>query len=281
MRVVSPGFLSRFVVGLAALAATGCADSILLHPTHEPWGRSPAARRVVGFEGGELELWTIRTAAVVRETPEFFVLSFIGNADRAERWAVAEMQSWRDRPAEIWAVNYPGYGGSTGPAGLDRLPVSALAAFDELQKVAAGRPILVSGNSLGTTAALYVAANRPVDGVVLRNPPPLRRLILCRYGWWNLWIAAGIVALQVPSDLDSLDNGPKVRAPAVFILSTDDEVVPPSYQQDVVDAYGGEKTIVPLQGDHNSSLAPRDALDAALKRLESDARNRRSRPVEK
>jgi len=44
-------------------------------------------------------------------------------------------------------------------------------------------------------AALSVAARRPVAGLVLQNPPPLRQLIMGHYGWWNLWLVAGAVVL--------------------------------------------------------------------------------------
>jgi hypothetical protein len=40
-----------------------------------------------------------------------------------------------------------------------------------------------------------VAANRPCAGLVLTNPPPLRNMILQRFGWWNLWLLATPVAL--------------------------------------------------------------------------------------
>src|SRR5437899_673838 len=75
---------------------------------------------------------------------------------------------------EIWAVNYPGFGGSSGPAQLRLIPSAALAAFDALQSKAGTRPIIVFGTSLGATVALHVAAHRNVHGIVLHNPPPLR-----------------------------------------------------------------------------------------------------------
>jgi pimeloyl-ACP methyl ester carboxylesterase len=241
---------------MAALSALGCADGLILHPSRNPL-ECEAARRTIEFESGELELWTIRGRQPKDGAPEFFVLSFIGNGDRAEEWATFESDTWRDSPAEIWIVNYPGYGRSTGPATLGRIPPAALVAYDELRKVAADRPILVSGNSLGSAVALYVAASRPVAGAVLRNPPPLRSLILGRYGWWNLWIGAGIVASQVPSELDSIGNARKSSAPALFIRASDDDVVPPSYQQDVVDAYAGEKQVVLFSGGHDSYVGPK------------------------
>jgi fermentation-respiration switch protein FrsA (DUF1100 family) len=87
---------------------------------------------------------------------------------------------------------------------------------------------------------------------VLHNPPPLRQLILGRFGWWNLWILAGIVSRSIPSDLDSVANARLVHAPAVFVRSDADEVVPPRYQQLVFDAYLGSKQMVHVPGaSHN------------------------------
>ena len=117
---------------------------------------------------------------------------------------------------------------------------------------AGNRPIFISGGSLGTTAALHVAANRPVAGLILANPPPLRQMIVRRYGWWNLWLLAGPVALQVPADLNSVANARKCKAPAVFVLAGSDSVIPPAYQQMVVNAYAGEKRVVTVpDADHN------------------------------
>lgn len=256
------------LLGFTALAATGCANGLLLYPSTSPI-YSYARRKILKTDGGDVELWTLRSPRCADEEPQLFVLSFMGNADRAELWAFSESQSWPDFAVEIWAMNYPGYGGSTGPAELGRIPAAALAAFDELQNVAGEKPILVSGSSLGSAAALYVSAQRPASGAVLRNPPPLRSLILGRYGWWNLWIAAGIVACQIPSELDSIANAGKAGIPAVFLLAQNDEVVPPGYQEDVVDAYAGEKRQVPFQGGHNASLgtAAQAARDDAFRWL--------------
>jgi pimeloyl-ACP methyl ester carboxylesterase len=185
-----------------------------------------------------------------------YLLEFTGNATRAEDIAAYVAGRLGGRAVEAWVVNYPGYGGSTGPARLKDIPGAALAAYDELRKVAGDRPIVVSGNSLGTAAALWVAAERPgVAGVVLQNPPPLRQLIMGRFGWWNLWMGAGVVAAGVPAELDSVRNGKRVKAPGVFVLGERDELVWPNYQRMVVDAYAGEKQVITVRGGtHNSPL---------------------------
>jgi pimeloyl-ACP methyl ester carboxylesterase len=170
--------------------------------------------------------------------------------------AAVVAEGYGDRPVEVWSVNYPGYGGSAGPARLASIGPAALAAYDELARRAAGRPVIVGGQSLGTAAALHVAANRPgVAGMVLYNPPPLRRLVLQRHGWWNLWLAAVPVALSIPDALDSIGNAKRSTASAVFVLAGADGVVPPKYQRMVVDAYAGEKRVVRAPGaGHNDPL---------------------------
>ncbi len=215
----------RFLLALVAAYAlimtfAGCADRLLLHPSTDPIPVPGAIReRLTNPAGPALEVLTARTRAARGGEPEAFVLSFCGNAERAE-WSVQRVaENWSRHPVEVWAVNYPGFGNSDGPARLSSIPATSLQAYDELRRRAKGRPIFLSGLSLGTTAALHVAANRPVAGLVLHNPPPMRTLILRRYGWWNLWLVAGPIALQVPRELDSLPNASRCTVPAVFVLA--------------------------------------------------------------
>jgi len=131
---------------------------------------------------------------------------------------------------------------------------AALAAYDALAKRASGKPIFVEANSLGTAAALYVAAHRPVAGCVLHDPVPLKQLIVGEYGWWNLWLAAKPVAWQLPNSLDSIENAKRAKAPVVFILATNDSYIVPKYHKMVTEAYVGEKHFVMLPGGHWDSV---------------------------
>ncbi|MDQ3200067.1 MAG: alpha/beta hydrolase, partial [Verrucomicrobiota bacterium] len=198
---------------------------------------------------------------------------FYGNADRAEYWPAEEAEMWNGRAVEVWGVNYPGFGGSTGPARLAQLGPAGLAAFDALQEVAQERPIVVFGTSLGTTVALNIAAQRPLAGLILQNPPPIREMIRRQFGWWNLRLLTGPLARKIPPELDSIANARATRSPAIFLLAEEDEVVAPRYQALVVDAYAGEKRVIQLPGaDHNSPIDGsslkklHDALDWLLPR---------------
>jgi uncharacterized protein len=273
---------------LAALLAIGVAyfmvmffghlpDHLILFPTRAPIDAGGAVRKTVPFQNGELEVWTAKSRRAQQQgRTDIFILRFYGNADRADRWPAEEAEMWSDRAVEIWGMNYPGFGGSTGPARLSSIGPAALAAFDELQRQAASNravesavpsgstpspalktahttaPIVIFGSSIGTTAALYVAAHRPVAGLILHNPPPLREMALRQFGWWNLWLLAGPVALQMPRDLDSIQNARTTRVPAIFLLAEKDEIVAPRFHRLVVNAYAGEKRVIELRGAHHN-----------------------------
>jgi hypothetical protein len=245
-----------FLIGILYLAVIlfgHLPDHLILFPTTAPIDADGAVRKMLPFQNGQLEVWTAKSRlAQQKDGADIYVLRFYGNADRADRWAAAEAEMWNDRAVEVWGMNYPGFGGSTGPARLSRIGPAALTAFDELKRHAADWPVTVFGTSIGATPALHVAAHRRVAGLILHNPVPLREMILRRFGWWNLWLLAGPVALQIPKDLDSISNAKAIHAPAIFLLAEEDEVVPPRYHKLVVDAYAGEKRVISLHGAYHN-----------------------------
>ncbi len=236
-------------------------DHLILFPTRASIDAGAAVRKMVPFQSGELEIWTAQSRRAQQQGGgDIFILRFYGNADRADRWAAAEAEMWNDRAVEVWGMNYPGFGGSTGPARLLKIGPAALAAFDELKRHARDRPIVPYGASIGATAALHIAAHRPVAGLILHNPPPLREMILRQFGWWNLWLLAGPVALQIPRDLDGVANAKSVRVPAIFLLAERDQVVAPRYHRLVVNAYAGEKRVIALHDAYHNDPIEGTAL---------------------
>lgn len=254
--------LRRFLVRAAivygaaftVVSCSGVASRLLLFPSRGSLAVPGAERVLLPSEAGGLEVFVGRDARARGGDLRAYVLKFCGNADRAERRVEDEVARFGGRGVEVWAVNYPGFGGSAGAPELAALAPAGLAAFDALQERAQGRPILVSGSSMGSTVALFVAAERTVAGLILENPPPLRRMIVQRHGWWNLWLLALPVAAGVPRAINALDTAPRVRAPAVFLMAEGDQTVPPDYQRLVLEAYAGEKAVIALPGGHNDGL---------------------------
>ena len=248
---MAAGVLAGFCVLVAMFL--NLPDQLLLFPTTQAIDPHGAIRKTVPFENGELELWRARSRlAQQRGRAEIYVLRFYGNADRAERWVAADAEMWNERAVEIWGMNYPGFGGSTGSARLKRVAPAAMTAFDALRHEAGERPIVIFGASIGTAPALHIAAQQRVAGLILHNPPPLRQLVLS-HGWWNLWLLAGPVAAQIPSELDSIAHARAVHVPAIFLLAEEDEIVASRFQHLVVDAYAGETRVITLRGAHHNS----------------------------
>lgn len=238
-------------------------DRLILEPTRHEIRAPDIEREVFSYEDGQLEVWVHRFGPCKdnadSDEPAFYVLKFPGTASRAENSTALVENCWPDSCIEVWAVNPPGYGGSSGEASLRHIPAMASRALEELRKVAKDRPVVIAGGSLGSVSALYLAANYPVDGVLLQNPPALREVIQGQKRWWHVSWVTRVIANQVPEALDSIRNAGNVRVPGVFSVAEKDRIVPARFQQTIIDAYAGPKRVAYRpEADHDTPLSQED-----------------------
>jgi pimeloyl-ACP methyl ester carboxylesterase len=269
--------------------ASGCHDLLFLRSTQHT---IPVGAQRVEIEGvrpplrGEtIEGWYAEYGTDGRR-PGIYVLAFSGTGGRAEytvEHAGSLLVSWVTAPAArpgigVLAMNYPGFGGSDGPATLGRLGAAALDAYDALVERADGAPIFIYGRSMGTTAALHVGASRSEPapaGLILDRGPDLPGIILSRYGWWNLWTGALPLAASLPRVSRSVANARRnEHVPALFFLATQDKVVTPRNGYRVFAAYRGPKQLTWIDGEH-STLAKTPRLTTALQWLRNAAEQSR------
>jgi len=231
-------------------------DQIILEPSRGEIA-VPHKRRVLLSHGeGHLEIWVHRAGlGSGTHKPDLYVLKFPGTASRAEDPTDLVDNCWPDLSVEVWTVNPPGYGGSTGTASLRNIPSMASRALDELRRQTAQRPLVVAGGSLGCVSALYLAARHDVDGVLVENPPALREVIQARSGWWHFAWARAALARHIPEVLDSIRNAAETRVPAVFVVALQDRIVPAMCQRQIIDAYAGPKRVLDRpQAGHDTPL---------------------------
>lgn len=251
--------LFLFNGSLSYSAGRGLLDQIVLHPTTQP-EKSTGERKVLP---SGLEVWIYKRAETQPTQQKLYVLHFIGNASRAERECPEYLKLFPPTVSpEIWSVNYPGYGGSKGEAKLANLAPAALDAYDQIKQVAQTSPIWISAFSVGALSALYVASERPAQAVVLRNPLPLKELILRDYSWAS-WIVN-----DIPKELDSVKNAEKVKGPALFMTSEKDEIIHPSLQSLIVSAYSGKSQVILFPGANHNDAIPESVHSEIFKSLE-------------
>lgn len=233
------------------------ADRLLDHPViseryffprREPL---PGATRVV-LDGGE-ELACHRAGAGPR-CP--WVLHFHGNGEIVADWIeLAEVLV--EAGVGAFLAEYRGYGGSSGRPALDALLDDALVVADHAATGVPWERLVVYGRSIGSLAALHVAANRPVGGLILESgiADLLERLEI-RLHPSELGVDAPTLRAAVSARFDHEAKLAATRCPVVVLHTTHDHLVHVSHAHRLAAWAGARGRLVEYpRGDHNSIFA--------------------------
>ena len=216
-------------------------DKLILRPTRKPLGGTQPTK-LIDCGDSTIELWVHQVKNKTNcsaASRDLFVIRLIGATGRAENATLHPFEAWPDLSGEFWVGNPPGFGQSSGRASLMGMLDAARSTFRHARAESGDAPILLVGSSLGAATALALAAEEKVDGLLLRDPPDLRRVIVHRYGKWTCWLPTIAFASRVPRDVGALLNARRCNIPAVFVTSGADRIVPYGCQQLVLQAYGG------------------------------------------
>ena len=134
-------------------------------------------------------------------------------------------------------VDYVGYGLNGGRIHYLNMYEQSLAVFDyaaALPNVDNSR-IVIMGYSLGTGSAVYLAANRPVAGLILATP------FARGYDLYNnvIPIFFGPMRMLVRQKLPSEEFAPYITCPVLIIASRDDEIIPFSSSERLASLFPG------------------------------------------
>jgi pimeloyl-ACP methyl ester carboxylesterase len=177
------------------------------------------------------------------------VIYFGGNAEAVSYSLPTLAEAFPDR--SVFAMNYRGYGGSTGKPSEATLIGDALALFDRVH--AEHSQIIVIGRSLGSGVAVHVASERPAERLVLITPYdslitiaagqfgffPLRRLMLDKFESWRY--------------------AAKITIPTRLIAAQNDEVIPLSSTEALYKHFPpslASLTVIPAVGHNTLSESP-------------------------
>ncbi len=189
-------------------------------------------------EGARLQAWHI--------PGEPLILYFGGNAEEVS-WMLREART--RTPGAGWLlVNYRGYGGSEGAPSAQNISADALRWYDHAVGALQAKEIVVFGRSLGSGAAVHVAAERKVAKVILVTPfDSLSAVAKNHYPWLP-------VDWMLRHRFEPAAAAPRIEAPLLCIAAARDEIIPPAHAKRLFDAWRGPKRWIELEGaGHNST----------------------------
>lgn len=261
----------RLLIALTVIAATLKLLVWWLEPrmAFVPWSgvqRTPAAAgvefrdlRIPTADGETLHGWWMP-----HPSPRGQVIYWHGNGGNLSLW-LEVLVDLRRRDFSVLAVDYRGYGASTGrpsERGVYRDAEAASAYFAQHLKQP-GSPVIFWGRSLGCAVASYAAAKSPPDALVLESPfPDVRSL----FAGNPVMLFLSVFSSYRFSTADHLQA---YRGPLLVIHGDADSIIPFRAGRRVFEqAASPDKTFVILEGaDHNDPHATHPSYAVAVDRF--------------
>ena len=192
---------------------------------------------------------------IPNDQAKFTFLAFHGNASNIANRAPT-YEFLRDTPANVFALEYRGYGHSEGAPSERALYKDADAAYQYLihTKSIDPRKIISYGQSLGTAVASNVAAHRQVAAVILEAPFPSASALARKL----FWFLPGI-ELLVHGQFNISANLNKSSAPVLIVHCTQDPVIPYQFGKEVYDTAANPKQFFAIEAqchEESSLIAP-------------------------
>jgi uncharacterized protein len=210
-------------------------------PLAEVWLEPSTGERVLAWA------WT---EGVPEGAP--LVLLFHGNGENLETMRqVGVLEELRDLGAALLAVEYPGYGRSSGRPSEQGLFATGEAAVAWAREHHPERPLVVCGWSLGAAVAIALAARHPgeIEGLIALSPWTTVYDVAKRF------FPAFLLKALLREKYDSLAAAREVRVPALVIHGERDQIIPVELGREVAKALpSGRWVPVPSTG-HNDLLA--------------------------
>jgi pimeloyl-ACP methyl ester carboxylesterase len=266
---------ARAIAGLLmAASVAGCAyitekqGDIIFRPTKDTWGGYRNAglqyeERFIPVGANGDQLHAFWAPADDKAAP---VLLYLHGARWNLTGSVTRIERWRKLGFSVLAIDYRGFGKSTGVSPSEQLSYEdAEAAWDYLAKAEPVRERYIVGHSLGGAIAAELALRRPdASGVVLEATfTSIRDMV--KYTAWRV-LPVGLILTQ---EFDTLAKIPSIRAPLLVVHGTSDSVVPYEMGERLFAAAAEPKRFIRVEGGthHNLSAVANDQYRAVLREL--------------
>ena len=174
------------------------------------------------------------------------IVYYHGNGGDMSQWAGVAQEIALRVQWDVWMVDYPGYGKSTGQIeSQEQLLNSARKVFAQAKLEYPQEKIAIFGRSIGSGIAVKLAAENSVQGLILETPYlSIARLTQGMYPWIPLF------ALKY--SLMSEEWIAKVQAPILILHGDQDDIIPFEHGKKLA-ALSSRSTFIQIpEGRHNN-----------------------------
>jgi len=250
--------------GLAGIAIYYLQDYIFFHPAplrrEEQYEFSVPHREVnIPFnDSANINIVQFSTNAAMKGV----VLYFHGNRKNIA-WYAKYAPNFTRNGYEVWMIDYPGYGKSTGPLTEARL----YAYAEQMYKLAAARvgkdSIVLYGKSMGTGIAAWLAARKNCRQLILETPYYSMTSLAAHY--FPLYPVKDMIRYKLPS----YQYLQEVIVPVTIFHGTDDGVIPYSNAKKLLPYLKASDRFITIEGGSHNDLSSfplfQQSLDSLLR----------------
>ena len=240
-------------------------DKILFHP--EPLAASyqyrfDAPYKEVNLLYNQQSNINIIQFTTNRPQPKGVVLYFHGNKQNIG-WYAKNAPLFTSQGYEVWMMDYPGFGKSTGDFTEQQLYNWALVLYKLARAHYAPDSIIIYGKSMGTGIAAQLATMRDCKTLVLESPYYSFPSIVG--SWLPIYPTDKMIHFKIPTGqyLQEITN------PVIIFHGTSDHVIPYSNAKRLQPFLKPKDAFVTIEGGHHNDLPEfplfKQKLDSLLK----------------
>jgi uncharacterized protein len=207
--------------GLIGIAVYYLQDYILFHPeslsrNHRFGFKEPHKDINIPYDNqSNLNIVEFTTLQPVRGV----VLYFHGNRKNIS-WYAHYAGNFTRHGYEVWMIDYPGYGKSTGPITEQRLYDYAVQLYKLARSRFAKDSIVIYGKSMGTGIAAYIASKRDCKQLILETPYYSMTSLMGHY--LPIYPVSRMIHYKIPT----WQYLKEVIAPVTIFHGTSDGIIP-------------------------------------------------------
>lgn len=173
------------------------------------------------------------------------VLYFHGNRKNINRYAKHAIEFTRNN-YEVWMMDYPGYGKSTGKRSEKILYDDALILYKMALSKVSVEHIIIYGKSLGTGIAAQLASIRDCKRLILETPYYSMDALAKHY--FFMYPVMPMTKYALPTNR----NFEYIKAPITIFHGTSDQIIPYKQAKWLAEMKPGTELITLEKGRHNN-----------------------------